>query len=242
MGKSALAREYAWRARGRYRGVWWLRAEERATLMGDLIELGARFIKCLDEVQNREAAANAALDFLAQTPEQKPWLLVYDNAENPDSIGGLTPRTGAHVLVTSRWQDWHGSARELPLEVFNELAALGFLMAQARGAELRPDETRAAAAQLAADLGRLPLALAIACAHAWSMGWSFAQYREHLAQTKFLERNQTKGVNYSHSIATTFTLAIVKGRGQRSQGGFAVGHRRVSRAGPHPTQHRPARR
>ena len=212
VGKSALAREYAWRERERYRGVWWLRAEDRATLLGDLIELGARFIQGLAEVPDREAAARAALDFIAQTPADKPWLLVYDNAETPAGLEKLTPRAGAHVLVTSRWQDWHGRACELPLEVFSEAAALEFLMAQARGAAERPDETRAAAGKLAHDLGRLPLALAIARAHAWSMGWTFAQYREHLAQTKLLEREQTKGVDYPRSIAATFTLAIEKAK------------------------------
>ena len=210
VGKSVLAREYAWRERERYRGVWWLLAESRSTLLDGLIELGARFIPGLDTVPDREAAAHATLDFIAQTPAGKPWLLVYDNAENPAGIERLTPRAGAHVLVTSRWQDWHGRARELPLDVFSEAAALEFLMAQARGAAERPAETRAAAAQLAQDLGRLPLALAIARAHAWSMGWSFAQYRSHLAQ--MLERERTKGVDYPRSIAATFTLAIEKAK------------------------------
>ena len=223
VGKSALAREYAWRERARYRGVWWLRAEERATLIGDLIELGARFIPGLAEVPDREAAARAALDFIAQTPSDKPWLLIYDNAENPAGLDRLTPRAGAQVLVTSRWQDWHGRARELPLEVFSEAAALEFLMAQARGSAERPDETRAAAGKLAEDLGRLPLALAFARAHAWSMGWTFAQYREHLAQTKLLEREQTKGVDYPRSIAATFTLAIEKAKAASSEAARLLG-------------------
>ena len=156
--------------------------------MDDLIQLGARFIPGLDAVPDREAAVRPTLEFIEQTPADKPWLLVYDNAENPAGIEGLTPRSGAHALITSRWQDWYGLARELPLDVFSQEAALEFLMALAHGAEQRPDETREAAAQLAEDLGRLPLALAIARAHAWSMGWSFAQYREHLAQAEVLER------------------------------------------------------
>src|SRR5262249_32359186 len=63
-------------------------------------------------------------------------------------------------------------------------------------------------AKLVQDLGYLPLALAIARAHAWSMGWSFEQYRMHLAQ--MLDREQTSGVDYPRSIAATFTLAIEK--------------------------------
>ena len=221
VGKSVLAREYAWRERESYRGVWWLRAETRETLLDDLIQLGTRFIPGLDAVPDREAAAHATLDFLAQTPTAKPWLLVYDNAESPAGIEKLTPRAGAHVLITSRWQDWHGRASELPLDVFSEEAAIEFLLAQARGAAERPAETRAAAALLAEDLGRLPLALAIARAHAWSIGWSFAQYRGHflalppsgLLERKpahMLEKERTDGVDYPRSIAATFTMAIEK--------------------------------
>jgi hypothetical protein len=56
VGKSVLAKEYAWRNRGRYQGVWWVRAEKRETLLDDLIELGARFIPDLKEVAERETA------------------------------------------------------------------------------------------------------------------------------------------------------------------------------------------
>ena len=210
VGKSVLAREYAWRERESYRGVWWLLAESRSTLLGGLIELGARFIPGLDTVPDREAAAHATLDFLAQTPPANPGSSSTTMPKTPPASKSSPRARGAHVLVTSRWQDWHGRARELPLEVFSEAAALEFLTAQARGAAERPAETRAAATQLAQDLGRLPLALAIARAHAWSMGWSFAQYRNHLAQ--MLEREQTKGVDYPRSIAATFTLAIEKAK------------------------------
>ena len=89
----------------------------------DLIELGARFIPGLAEVPDREAAARATLDFIAQTPSDKPWLLVYDNAETPPASKSSPRARGAHVLVTSRWQDWHGRARELPLDVFSEAVA-----------------------------------------------------------------------------------------------------------------------
>jgi tetratricopeptide (TPR) repeat protein len=210
VGKSVLAREYAWRERESYRGVWWLRAEKRETLLDDLVELGARFIPGLDTAKDREQAAQATLDFIAQTPSGKPWLLVYDNAESPDGMKRLTPRAGAHLLITSRWQDWHGRASELAVDVFSEPLAVEYLMAQARGAAERPEETRAAAAKLAQDLGYLPLALAIARAHAWSMGWSFEQYRGHLAQ--MLLRERTSGVDYPRSIAATFTLAIERAK------------------------------
>ena len=217
VGKSALAREYAWRERASYRGVWWVRAEKRETLLDDLIQLGARFIPGLEVVPDREQAARAVLDSIDLLRFEKPWLLVYDGAESPADIEILTPRAGAHVLITSRWQDWYGHASELAVDVFSEETAVSFMMARARGSAEWPEETRRAAVGLAEDLGRLPLALAIARAHAWGMNWTFKQYRGHLAQ--MLDGEPTKAVDYPRSINATFTLAIEKAQGTSSQAG-----------------------
>jgi tetratricopeptide (TPR) repeat protein len=221
VGKSALAREYAWRERPRYHCVWWLRAQTRETLLDDLIELGARFIPGLADVPDREAAARATVELLAQTPVGKPWLLIYDNAESAAGIGELTPRAAAHILITSRWQDWHGHASELAVDVFSPQVAIGFLMALARGAAERPDETLSAAARLAEELGCLPLALAIARGHAWSVGWSFEQYRGHLAQ--MLDRELPQAVEYPRSIAATLTLAIEEAESASPKAGRLLG-------------------
>ncbi len=208
VGKSVLAREYAWRQREAYRGVWWVRAETRETLLDDLIELGERFIPGIKDVPDRAQAARATLDFIDQVHFETPWLFVYDNVESPADIEKLTPRGGAHVLITTRWPDWYGHASELAVDVFSPEAALDFLMTCARGSAEWPADTRTAAAWLAENLGRLPLALAIARAHAWSMNWTFEQYRGHLGQ--MLERELAKAVDYPRSIVATFTLAIEK--------------------------------
>jgi hypothetical protein len=53
VGKSVLAKQYAWMSRERYEGVWWLRAETRETLLDDLIALGSRFIDKIAEMPDR---------------------------------------------------------------------------------------------------------------------------------------------------------------------------------------------
>ena len=210
VGKSVLAREYAWRERERYRGVWWLLAKSRSTLLDGLIELGARFIPGLDHRPRPRGGGTRHARLLAQTPAANPGSSSTTTPKTPPASNG-SPRAAARMCSSpAAGRIGTGGRASLPLDVFSEEAALEFLMAQARGAAERPAETRAAAAQLAQDLGRLPLALAIARAHAWSMGWSFAQYRNHLAQ--MLERDQTKGVDYPRSIAATFALAIEKAK------------------------------
>jgi hypothetical protein len=202
VGKSVLAQEYAWRNRARYHGVWWIRAEKSETLLDDLIELGARFIPGLKEVPDRAQAAHAALDHIAQIQAERPWLLVYDNVEQPGDITKLTPRDGAHVLITTRWPEWHGHAEELPVGVFPPPLAVEFLLAHARKKDAD------AAARLAAELGYLPLALAHARALCWSEGWDFDRYREKLPE---LIRKAPRGAAYPAPVFATFDLAIEKG-------------------------------
>ena len=106
IGKTVLAREFAWQNRECYQGVWWVRAEARDTLLDDLIDLGSHFIPGLKTVEDREAAAQSALDHIWQGNYAKPWLIVYDNVEKPDNLEHLKPRGGTHILITTRWPDW----------------------------------------------------------------------------------------------------------------------------------------
>ncbi len=201
VGKSVLAQEYAWRTRERYCGVWWLRAEKRETLLDDLIELGARLIPGIKELPEREQAARTTLDFLGQTGFEKPWLIIYDNVEQPGDIAQLTPRMSAHILITTRWSDWYGQAAELPVDVFTPEAAVEFLLEHARHADAQP------AQRLAASLGYLPLALSHARSYCWITNWNFDQYRENIAE---LIHKAPRGASYPATVFATFDLAIEK--------------------------------
>ena len=203
VGKSVLAQEYAWRNRGRYHGVWWIRAEKSETLLDDLIELGARFIPGLKEVPDRAQAAHAALDHIAQMKGEKPWLLVYDNVAQPGDIAKLTPVDGAHVLITTRWSDWGRAASPVKIGVFPAEVAAQFLLDNTE----RTD--RAGAEQLAATLGFLPLALDHAAAYCRRTGLAFDTYRELAAD---LIRKAPRGADYADEepVFATFELAIRK--------------------------------
>jgi hypothetical protein len=221
VGKSVLAQQYAWESRGRYQGVWWLRAETHKTLLDDLISLGSRFNAKIEEMPDREKAAAIVLDHIAQAALGKPWLLVYDNAQSPSAIDKMTPTDGAHVIITTHWRDWYGHAEEIPVDGFPREVAIEYLMARARGSDQQPEKTRAAATALAEDLGHLPLALAIARAHAWDMNWTFDQYREHVAE--MLVREPTKAIDYPRSVEATFNLALDKAKATSPEAESLVG-------------------
>ncbi len=109
------------------------------------------------------------------------WLLVFDNAAEPGALDPYLPRTGGgHVLITSRWQDWEGTAAALELEMLPEAEAVALLLGE--GADDAAE--RAAAAELAQELGRLPLALAQARAFMRARKVGVAGYRQQLAAAR----------------------------------------------------------
>jgi tetratricopeptide (TPR) repeat protein len=198
VGKTVLAQEYAWRNKERYYGIWWIRAGRGDTLADDLIALGKRLIPGLDDLEPQDAAQRT-LDHLAQVQTPKPWLMVYDNVDDPVTIRRLTPTDNAHVLITTRRTDWDGEVDELAVDVFDPDNAVEFLMAQAR------QDDRAAAGRLADALGRLPLALSHARAYCWNRNWCFDQYTAHLPE---LIDKAPKSATYPASVFATFSLAI----------------------------------
>ena len=199
VGKSTLAIQYAWENRERYAGAWWLGADGPAGIVDGLVALGATFNPALAEVQDRAEAARWTLAFLADGGFEKPWLLLYDNVEQPKALDGLLPRAGAHVLITTRWPDWQGRAAAVPLGVFAPDEAVAFLLARTGRADAE------GAAQLARDLGHLPLALDHAAAYCRRTGVAFETYRALLPD---LIKRAPKDADYPADVYATFSLAI----------------------------------
>ena len=105
-GKTRLVVEYAIRYACAYDLVWWIRAEDPATMRGDYVELAQE----LGLPAEKDDQAIAALR--KELRQRRDWLLIFDNAEDdrelfpPDSSGLLPERHSGHVLVTSRRRDW----------------------------------------------------------------------------------------------------------------------------------------
>ena len=204
VGKTTLARAYAFRHRGDYHGIWWLRAEREETLIEDLIALGCRFDPTLARWEDEEAAAREALALIVKDPANQPWLLVYDNAPGPGIIQPWRPLGNAHVIVTSRNPNWDAA---VPLDVFSPEAAVTFLCETAGRSR---DKDRAEAAALAEQLGFLPLALAHAASMCRGNGRiGFADYARRISEfwTDHPDGRATHG-HYGRSVYATFTLAL----------------------------------
>jgi hypothetical protein len=209
VGKTQLAVEYAYRQRADYDLVWWVRAEQPATLLGDYAALAGQAPLAADLQLAEDAPPAAGVAAVrAGVERHHRWLLLLDNAAQPQAMMELLPRSGTgHVLLTSRAETgWEQLTTPVSVDVLTPADAAGLLLA------CSGDHGPAAAATantLATALGGLPLALEQAGAYVATTGTvTLASYAQ-LFGTRALEllgRGQPLG--YQHTVATTWSLAL----------------------------------
>lgn len=154
VGKTAIATEYAWRYRSEYDLVWWIAAEQDSSVRGSLAELAQRLNLNPQMPTGVDGLIESVLDALRRGDPYDRWLLVFDNADQPEDFEGLIPAGPGDVLITSRNHRWESVIRTVPMDVFRPEESQDFLLKRvSRGL------TKADADRLAQELGHLPLAL-----------------------------------------------------------------------------------
>ncbi|MFI7274420.1 tetratricopeptide repeat protein [Streptomyces sp. NPDC049879] len=189
VGKTQLAARHAHEAqRNGTDLVVWIDASETAQVVNAYARATHRLGLPREDGQDAETDARVFLDWLAGT--RQSWLVVLDDVTDPESMSGWwppTPSTGnGRVVATTRRRDaiLSGGGRTLiDIDTYTPDEAVAYLrdrLAQAGEPHLLDD----AAAALAEDLGRLPLALAHAAAYMVNQGTTSRQYRALLADSR----------------------------------------------------------
>jgi hypothetical protein len=161
-----------------------------------------------------EAAAAAFLSWLSTTDRR--WLVVLDDVADPVDVTGLWPAGRAgRVIVTTRRRDgalYRHDRTRVDVGVFTPAESLDYLTAKLTGANL-PRDALEEAAELAADVGELPVALSQAAAVIVDEAISCAAYRVLLAdRTRTLAEvfpgdPRVTGEDYPHTLAAVWDLA-----------------------------------
>ncbi len=209
IGKSTLAREFAWRQRANYSGVWWLPSGDRSSIVQALIDLGERLTPPVNAIESREAAAKMVVEALEKRKSDKPWLLIYDNVSTNRELENLVPRDGAEVLITTRWSDLYGYHQKVDVDVFSPELAVWYL------GNLSGENDPELASGLAADLGYLPLSLRLAGSYCRTRSVRIDAYQA-LFKEMMNTRPRLRDVPWKHSdsLYITFNMAldaIIKG-------------------------------
>ncbi len=199
VGKTTLAAEYCHRFGGRYAGVWWIRAEQDSVLLGDIVALGEKLGVVTGK--NIEADARAGLEHLTTLPE--PWLLVYDNAPNLDTVHKWLPAGATRCIITSRRGDFDQIGKVTRLDQWPDETTSDYLLSRTR----RDDA--AGALRLAKCLGGLPLAAEQAAVFlANRKGISFDDYAADIARLlKEPRRDGAKG-DYPDTVYAAFVKSL----------------------------------
>jgi DNA-binding ferritin-like protein len=196
VGKTQLAIEYGHRFSDDYDVIWLISAEQDELIGGQLAQLAITA-----GLVGADVATQAAVQALHAAVQATPrWLLIFDNAEDPQTLAAWLPPRGGHVIITSRNPGWEIAA---PVEVslFDRAESITLLQQRIPGIP-QSDATR-----LAEELGDLPLAVAQAASFMADTGMPTGEYLDHLHEhtTQILANGRPN--NYPTSLAATINLA-----------------------------------
>jgi tetratricopeptide (TPR) repeat protein len=205
IGKTQTVLAYCYRHLAEYTLIWWLEADQGATLATQFVSL-APHLGLDPTTPDQDALVQAVRARLADVGG---FLLVFDNLEDPDLLPNYLPRTGGKVVVTARRQNWQGRARTLPLDVMPAKEAIRLLT----GANELAMPLRKQANLLAEELGYLPLALAQARSYMVMTGETLAGYRSLLAESRPAVLAEARAhPEYPATVARTWEVSICGAR------------------------------
>jgi tetratricopeptide (TPR) repeat protein len=199
IGKTTLAAEYSHRFGGLYGGVWWIRAEQEPVMLADLQALGEKL--GIESDGNIDVAVRACLDRLKSLPEQ--WLLIYDNAPNPDAVRKWLPVGAVRCLITSRNAEFGDIAPVTRLDQWPEDVTADYLLTRTKRSDA------AGAVRLAKSLGGLPLAAEQAAVYLSPRGGvSFDDYVSEIARLINQPRPAGAEGEYPNTVYAAFVKSL----------------------------------
>ena len=110
VGKTQTAVEYAYRYRGEYDLVWWIPSDQ-TILVRSARRASPRTWTCRrPRPRASRTRPRPVLDKLRLGEPYHKWLLIFDNADQPEDISDIIPHGPGHVLITSRNNRWMASS------------------------------------------------------------------------------------------------------------------------------------
>jgi tetratricopeptide (TPR) repeat protein len=200
VGKTQVAIEFAHRFKSDYDLVWWVPAEDELSIRRSLVSMARKL--GLAQADDAQLVIESALDELRLGRLYARWLVVFDNAAEPEVVRPYLPTGSGHILITSRNRSWITASSVIEVDVFQPDESVEFLTR--RWAGLTDEE----AAQLAERLGHLPLALDQAVAVHEQTGMPLSEYLRNFDASPVRLLGETIPTDYPVSVAKTWQLAF----------------------------------
>ncbi|MFI0357171.1 FxSxx-COOH system tetratricopeptide repeat protein [Actinomadura sp. 9N407] len=203
VGKTQMAVEYAYRYRSEYEVVWWIPADQPVLVRSSLASLAPHLGLPPATASGIEDAAKAVLDALRRGDPYDRWLLIFDNADQPEDLSEIIPHGPGHVLITSRNHRWDGVVDTVAVDVFSREESVEFLTRRVPKGIGAKD-----AGRLAHELGDLPLALEQAGALQSETGMGVAEYLRLLRERASQLLAEGKPTEYPVSMTAAWGLSV----------------------------------
>lgn len=214
VGKTQAAIEYVHRFAADYDLICWISGEVPTQLRNDLAAIAPDLN--IPAGGDLDMTLKAVCDALNRGKPYARWLLVVDNAGEPDALMRYLPQVGGHILITSRNQKWGGYATTYQVGEFTREESIKLIRLRGK------DISEADADRLADRLGDLPIAVEQAAAWQAETGMSVQRYLTLLDKqmSTMLAENPPEG--YELSIVAAWTLAFEDLQGQSPEGAALV--------------------
>jgi tetratricopeptide (TPR) repeat protein len=203
VGKTAIAIEYAHRFSAEYDLVWWIPSDQLPSVRGSLAALAAKLRLELPPATGIDGAIAAVVEALRLGVPYSRWLLIFDNADQPEDIRHLIPDGPGDVLITSRNHRWQSVINTVPMDVFLRQESMDFLLKRVPRGLSEVD-----AGRLAAELGDLPLALEQAGAMLSETGMLADEYLRLLDEQVTGIMSEGKSPDYPRSMTAAWQLSV----------------------------------
>ncbi|GAA2729398.1 FxSxx-COOH system tetratricopeptide repeat protein [Actinocorallia aurantiaca] len=226
-GKSQLAVEYAHRFMDDYDLIWWIPADQMTVARSSLVNL-ARRLKTPESESTRGIVDNL-MHALRTDPAHPRWLLIFDNARNPQDLLPALPVDGmaaegeplrvslpsVSVLITSRDRSWEDVASAtVSVDVFERPESIRYLRRRV------PRLSDTEADQLAERVGDLPLAVEQAAAWQSTPGRTVEQYIELFDQLLLASPLEPLPENFPAHLAASLNLGLDRLHEENPQAGL----------------------
>ncbi len=209
IGKTQLAIQYAYAHKDEYDAIFWVNAASDLDLQNSYLRIAERLrLRCGGN--DAQSVLDAVRCWLENTKDRK-WLLIFDNADEPDCLEKYLPRTtpAGHILITSRRTrlDEIGVGAPIKIEQLPLDDAKHFLFNRIDRREYSQGEQEAAK-DLAEELDGLPLALEQAAAYIVANEVEIAAYLASFRTRKIelFRRERPVTGNYPKTVATTWLM------------------------------------